>query len=357
MANITDKVAQIRQAVYGKDVRESIASGIEAINTEVESTTQRQTNVETLTQQAIDMGGNPSLEVSQARGEFSNLGNRLNNVDSQLEEKSNQLKSKLMLEIENGKFKWIAHRGMSRVYSNDGLTDINKSYPPENSLSALYMAADIGKWWGVELDARLSLDNVWVCSHDDSMVRTHGVSSNISEINSWTFYNANYKDTSYYQQNGTTLAWYLQKAYELNMNVIIDVKLDPKTSLTDAQYQSLYDAIVNANMIGKVIINTDNQTLATTFREKFGYEVVISFWLSSASLTDDNLSFISNLLNAYCIVDVATLTDTNIAKIKSHDLVFFTFSTLSTDFQGVRYYQKKGLRGIVSNGGLFGGEM
>lgn len=37
MANISDKIAQIRSAVYGKDVRESIASGIEAINTESES--------------------------------------------------------------------------------------------------------------------------------------------------------------------------------------------------------------------------------------------------------------------------------------------------------------------------------
>lgn len=32
MANVSDKVAQIRQAIYGKDVRESIASGIETMN-------------------------------------------------------------------------------------------------------------------------------------------------------------------------------------------------------------------------------------------------------------------------------------------------------------------------------------
>lgn len=36
MADISTKVTQIRSAVYGKDVRESIASGIEAINTESE---------------------------------------------------------------------------------------------------------------------------------------------------------------------------------------------------------------------------------------------------------------------------------------------------------------------------------
>jgi len=39
MADVREKVEQIRQAIYGIEVRESIASGIEAINTEVESTT------------------------------------------------------------------------------------------------------------------------------------------------------------------------------------------------------------------------------------------------------------------------------------------------------------------------------
>lgn len=36
MADVTGKVQQIRQAVYGKDVRESIASGIETMNSQLE---------------------------------------------------------------------------------------------------------------------------------------------------------------------------------------------------------------------------------------------------------------------------------------------------------------------------------
>ncbi|MBU3153509.1 glycoside hydrolase family 55 protein [Clostridium estertheticum] len=46
MANVTNDVANIRAAVFGKDVRESIADGIEDINTEVTSTTARQLVVE-----------------------------------------------------------------------------------------------------------------------------------------------------------------------------------------------------------------------------------------------------------------------------------------------------------------------
>ena len=37
MADVREKVEQIRQAVYGKEVRESIASGIEAINTDIDA--------------------------------------------------------------------------------------------------------------------------------------------------------------------------------------------------------------------------------------------------------------------------------------------------------------------------------
>lgn len=54
MANIKDKIAQIRQAIFGKEVRESIASGIEAINKEVENTTARQDNVEVQFQAVLD---------------------------------------------------------------------------------------------------------------------------------------------------------------------------------------------------------------------------------------------------------------------------------------------------------------
>lgn len=52
MASIADKIAQIRQAILGKDVREALASGMEAINAETENTTQRQDYIETLVDEA-----------------------------------------------------------------------------------------------------------------------------------------------------------------------------------------------------------------------------------------------------------------------------------------------------------------
>ena len=54
MANILAKVAAIRTAIFGKDVRESIASGIEAINDEVENTTGRQNVIDSQEQTRIN---------------------------------------------------------------------------------------------------------------------------------------------------------------------------------------------------------------------------------------------------------------------------------------------------------------
>ena len=48
MADVTQNVEDIRAADYGEEVRESIAKGIEAINAEMISTTERQTEVETI---------------------------------------------------------------------------------------------------------------------------------------------------------------------------------------------------------------------------------------------------------------------------------------------------------------------
>lgn len=77
MANVSDKVQQIRQAVYGKDVRESIASGIEAINDETESTTAKQVQLDTTFQQLIINAGNSNAEIVDARGGFDTLRKKL----------------------------------------------------------------------------------------------------------------------------------------------------------------------------------------------------------------------------------------------------------------------------------------
>lgn len=75
MANIADKVAAIRQAIFGKDVRESIASGIEAINTEVVNTTARQVVIDGQEQTRIN---NENARISSESTRVTSEGVRVN---------------------------------------------------------------------------------------------------------------------------------------------------------------------------------------------------------------------------------------------------------------------------------------
>jgi len=94
MANVTDKVAIIRNATYGNEVREGIASGIENINTEVISTTGRQTTLEgtqgILQSQFSDVVTNAtatdpsSVEIVAARLGEVDLPTKIGQIDTSL---------------------------------------------------------------------------------------------------------------------------------------------------------------------------------------------------------------------------------------------------------------------------------
>lgn len=89
MAKVSDKVQQIRQAVYGKDVRESIASGIETINEQVEV-------LDVTFKQLIINAGESNAEIVAARVKadataYPTLGDRLNAADADFEEQKTEI--------------------------------------------------------------------------------------------------------------------------------------------------------------------------------------------------------------------------------------------------------------------------
>ena len=61
----------------------------------------------------------------------------------------------------------IAHRGVSARF-------------PENTIAAFEAAIDVAD--GIELDARLTADNIVVISHDDDLTRVAGVASRVSDM-------------------------------------------------------------------------------------------------------------------------------------------------------------------------------
>lgn len=99
MANIKEHLDNIKNALFGKDVRGSIHDGIDAINREVENTTGRQVDLESTFDQLVINAGNSNAEIVDARVKedgtsYAKLGDRLDSVDSQLETKANELENK-----------------------------------------------------------------------------------------------------------------------------------------------------------------------------------------------------------------------------------------------------------------------
>lgn len=91
MAKIINYLNDIKNAMFGKDVRSSIHDGIAAINEEVESTTARQKVLDSTFEQLTINAGSSNAEVVAARVDESGkshdtLGKRLNSVDSQIKD-------------------------------------------------------------------------------------------------------------------------------------------------------------------------------------------------------------------------------------------------------------------------------
>ena len=96
MANIKDKLNNIKNALFGKDVRDSIHDGIDAINKEVEGTTKEQQKLSDTFKNLTINAGNSNAEIVAARGSKEWLPDRLDEneekisvLDSQIKDKAN----------------------------------------------------------------------------------------------------------------------------------------------------------------------------------------------------------------------------------------------------------------------------
>ncbi len=111
MAEIKKYLSNIKNAVFGKEVRGSIHDGIDAINKEVELTTKRQDALEKIHQQLIINAGDSNAEVVDARVDkstgqsFATMGERLDaateqfiKTDQRLNETNAQLSRKVNFE-------------------------------------------------------------------------------------------------------------------------------------------------------------------------------------------------------------------------------------------------------------------
>lgn len=86
MANVQEWVAKIRAAVYGKDVRESIAASIEAINDECEEATSGYEDAISQAQEALQASVQASTLAGVAAGSANTAADRANEAAERVED-------------------------------------------------------------------------------------------------------------------------------------------------------------------------------------------------------------------------------------------------------------------------------
>lgn len=145
MANIKNYIENIRSAIFGKEVRGSLADGLDAINKETENTTSRQKHLENTFDQLIINEGNSNAEIVDARvGEngssFEKLGDRLDNFDSHLAEIDtnkvgkgqnesvgwSMLDQEVKLKFTGDKVAVVEEDAVNTIHIVDGANTINK---------------------------------------------------------------------------------------------------------------------------------------------------------------------------------------------------------------------------------------
>jgi glycerophosphoryl diester phosphodiesterase len=183
---IPDKIKQlandIRSKVYGREVRESLAKGIEEAgdladkaNTKSENAVYQVNNIQAQVNQLV-VEGDSSVEAAQARVDaegksYPTLKARLDaketEFSSQLAQKAKKsdLKSKAP---KNRTLQIIAHRGFAHL-------------APENTMTAFTLAVNAGAY-GLECDVQISSDGVPVLIHDLTVDRTTNGTGNVKDM-------------------------------------------------------------------------------------------------------------------------------------------------------------------------------
>lgn len=138
---ITQLIKFIREKMYGIDVRESIASGLEAMSEDVVNNTERQDTVETQFQQVIDETTGKDVisapEIIDARNGEPNLKTRLDDEHAQVTAQLQQTTIQVSVEEPTEARVWYEDRGEAPINfeSTSGVSvqnaQISKSEPTD----------------------------------------------------------------------------------------------------------------------------------------------------------------------------------------------------------------------------------
>lgn len=167
MGIIADK---IRKAIFGGDVRDSIADGIEVVEQLREDYDKQVINA-----------GNSNAEIVDARGGHIKLKDRLDQVDSHLEHKANQVD----LEVEKARIDLLTKIENGETDGNSELLDIRVDARGFINETAGETVREIAKGYGI-LDGAITPNKTnFVIDYSQTQIL------NYSDLNIGTYYSAN----------------------------------------------------------------------------------------------------------------------------------------------------------------------
>ena len=188
MSNIQNELNNIKNAVFGKDVRDSIHNAIK-----------------TCYDDASIVNNNANMEVKMARGVHKTLNGRLDSVDSQLEQNMNKINTKASKQEVDVERKRI------------------------DSLAKLSEGSTTGD--AELIDARIGADGIVYNSLGDSIRTQIGELNEIVEKPNYLIKNKNYS------KNGGNVAW---------DNIEIEINAKPDTVYT-FEYNGITNSALNKN--------------------------------------------------------------------------------------------------------------
>lgn len=179
MANIKNYIENIRSAIFGKEVRGSLADGLSAINKETENTTSRQKHLENTFDKLIINSGNSNAEIVDARvGEngssFEKLGDRLDSFDSHLAEKQNKTDNTLLTTVKN------VVGAINEIYNGIKTEIISRRLRGQNSPDSPAGTFDSANFAGQGKTTGIPIGNVFHHYTDGKLMQLDNVGSGVA---------------------------------------------------------------------------------------------------------------------------------------------------------------------------------
>lgn len=353
--NIEQLANDVRTKIYGREVREALASGIEAAGSiandadvRSQETETKQTSLEKkYDEQIANMSlENPSVaEVVDARvsgydgQNFDTIGKRMDKVDAQLAQ--NEQQTKLQSFLFKTKTGLIAHRG-------------SHLRAPENTIKAIYEAGRLG-YEMVELDVQRTSDGVYMLMHDSTIDRTTNGTGTFRDMTYSQVKNL-VVDEGYLGKSGEevirvpTFEEACQECQKWGLGINVDCS---KMTWTEEVIIDVVEMLKRYNLFEKSFFVMGDRDARLTLAQI--YPEVNVTWLTSDTNPANNIDECKNYKNAFVTYSQTVITDSLIRQYKNENIPVFVHS--ANTIQDVYKFVDKGVRFVETDlilpGGVF----